>query len=860
MLDAEVGTNLDAMRRGAAESTSATGSRNGSETAADHADSAGVKPAPLSVSPAPWEMTALTGGYLAGRSSESNGEPAGDSDSKHTINEPASGDEQSAPVDDTVPADQSVESTDPDPWCVSSVDAGPEDRLGSESDPARESVALSEDAGDGDGAESDPAPQPASVTGDAADGDGSAAGSVGQGYDADWAIDHLLPVARARATRGWRGVLGLKPSKREDTDRRNREAMCANFGIPITVPVANPRGSAGKTCLSLGLAGAFGRARGGGVMLADDNPLRGTAPLRIQPNGNGATIHDLLHDLGGDGQPLQAEISRYAAHQVAGQFDVLASPRERQAWLAGEDLLAAHRLVRRHWPVMVGASVNPYWRGGLRKTGSALVAAFLTPGLMALMWAITFSVLPAGSNMGFFEKLIILIVGLFASIAAPVTAGILMNYILASFGMGAAEGQAAFAGAAGSAASDVKDRAKQPGKSSQSGSSQSDSSGSESGGDRAKSSDGVTDSDGNGGSGGDTAGDVSGAGKGGAGKGGGGGVAGGEASGGEAAGGAAAGGIGAAVAAWNAKRKQTQNNLEGAKNKVAGSMESSSRRGDSGQDAGSQHQAGSSASQPAAQTGGGQSEGGGDPSQAATSQGTSQDTSESGGQAQPASSAESSGADQTAGVTAADGQSSSGQQQESGAGDTASRSDADGDTGPDSGDNQGGDVSAPAAGSASSEQAGAAARTDGGSDAEAGEQSQPASGAAGDSGQQAPAPPRTEGGSDAEAPAPAANAVSASGSGEQAQPAPAAGSQSGQQAPAPARGAGGSDAEASAPPASAPPSNAGSSAGGGRSGGAQPAEHSAAGSDPPPAGGDNASAPDRRPPAPRPDSGSRSQG
>jgi hypothetical protein len=60
------------------------------------------------------------------------------------------------------------------------------------------------------------------------------------------------------------------------------------FGRPVSFVVANPKGGAGKTPVTLLLAGAFGVARGGGVLAWDNNELRGTmnraasitAPLR----------------------------------------------------------------------------------------------------------------------------------------------------------------------------------------------------------------------------------------------------------------------------------------------------------------------------------------------------------------------------------------------------------------------------------------------------------------------------------------------------------------------------------------------------------------------------------------------------
>ncbi|MDN5764157.1 MAG: hypothetical protein L0H41_17850, partial [Microlunatus sp.] len=100
------------------------------------------------------------------------------------------------------------------------------------------------------------------------------------GYNPDYVADQLVPLIHARATTGWRGFLGLQPSKAEQRRKELQAAMCVNFGQPIKVVLANPRGYAGKTVLSVCLAGVFGLARVGGVCEFENHELSGVMALR----------------------------------------------------------------------------------------------------------------------------------------------------------------------------------------------------------------------------------------------------------------------------------------------------------------------------------------------------------------------------------------------------------------------------------------------------------------------------------------------------------------------------------------------------------------------------------------------------
>ena len=66
------------------------------------------------------------------------------------------------------------------------------------------------------------------------------------------------------------------------------------FGRPVSFVVANPKGGAGKTRVTLSLGGALGVARGGGVLAWDNNELRGTMNLCSEHHGSTATVRDFL--------------------------------------------------------------------------------------------------------------------------------------------------------------------------------------------------------------------------------------------------------------------------------------------------------------------------------------------------------------------------------------------------------------------------------------------------------------------------------------------------------------------------------------------------------------------------------------
>lgn len=203
-----------------------------------------------------------------------------------------------------------------------------------------------------------------------------------QGYDSAHVMQRIVPVTRIpKATRGWRGLLGIGPSTREREERADREAACQTFGRPVTVVVADPRGGSGKTTTSILLAGAFGNARGGGVLVLENHELRGTMHLRTDAQGKDRTIRDLLgaqNYRSPSGEVVRiGDLSAYVRHQVSGQFDVIVSETKRDRALTREEFESVHDLGSRFYSVIIVDTANDEsaenWRAAVHRADALVV-------------------------------------------------------------------------------------------------------------------------------------------------------------------------------------------------------------------------------------------------------------------------------------------------------------------------------------------------------------------------------------------------------------------------------------------------------------------------------------------------------
>jgi cellulose biosynthesis protein BcsQ len=183
-------------------------------------------------------------------------------------------------------------------------------------------------------------------------------------YDSEYVMGSIVPVTRVpKSTRGWRGMLGIGPGARERAERADRAAACQSYGRPVTIVVADPRGGSGKTTISLLLAGAFGTARGGGVLALENHELRGTMHLRTGAPVGATNIRDLIkaqQENEGVGQAMVriGDLSGFVRHQVAGQYDVLVSATKSGRSLKREEFEDVHALVSRFYQLIIVDTAN----------------------------------------------------------------------------------------------------------------------------------------------------------------------------------------------------------------------------------------------------------------------------------------------------------------------------------------------------------------------------------------------------------------------------------------------------------------------------------------------------------------------
>ena len=126
--------------------------------------------------------------------------------------------------------------------------------------------------------------------------------------------------------------------------------------------VADPRGGSGKTTTSLLLAGAFGTARGGGVLALENHELRGTMHLRTGAVVGASNIRDLIQaqrdTRAGQDMVRLGDLSGFVRHQVAGQYDVLVSATKSGRALGRDEFDDVHALVSRFYQMIIVDTAN----------------------------------------------------------------------------------------------------------------------------------------------------------------------------------------------------------------------------------------------------------------------------------------------------------------------------------------------------------------------------------------------------------------------------------------------------------------------------------------------------------------------
>ena len=180
--------------------------------------------------------------------------------------------------------------------------------------------------------------------------------------------DGLVPMRlrpeQRRATRGWRGTvrratfgsIALRAGEAEVSEVKDRQAVNAQWSGPQTVVMANPKGGAGKTPTTAGLAATFGDVRGGTTIAWDNNESLGTLGIRTVPQRFSTTAVDLLANLGRferiDAQ--KGELGGFTRHQESGQFEVLVSDEDprRMSEIGAPEYGRIHTVLRRYYDVI----------------------------------------------------------------------------------------------------------------------------------------------------------------------------------------------------------------------------------------------------------------------------------------------------------------------------------------------------------------------------------------------------------------------------------------------------------------------------------------------------------------------------
>jgi len=198
--------------------------------------------------------------------------------------------------------------------------------------------------------------------------------------------DLLVPdrpsITDAPAAWGWRGRVNrisagaIKP-KAKPAELVHRQAVLDiqhGFSRPMTVVVIQPKGGAGKTPTTIGLAAALGAHRGGYVVGWDDNETRGTLAVRtVNRDSQRTTVWDFLGSLTSFERhdARVGDLSYYVRSQGEAYFDALVSDDHpgNMAQIGEEEFRRIHNVLQRFYRIIVidtGNNVrSPNWQAAV---------------------------------------------------------------------------------------------------------------------------------------------------------------------------------------------------------------------------------------------------------------------------------------------------------------------------------------------------------------------------------------------------------------------------------------------------------------------------------------------------------------
>jgi MinD-like ATPase involved in chromosome partitioning or flagellar assembly len=202
-----------------------------------------------------------------------------------------------------------------------------------------------------------------------------------------------LPDTRQEpAAWGWRGrlrkmtggLIHLRPTAAELADRQAHLDIQRGFSKPMTVVVIQPKGGAGKTPTTIGIASALGVNRGGYILGWDDNETRGTLAVRVRNlYGQTTTAWDLLGGLPRfeRADARVGDLSHFVRAQGEAQFDALASDDNpaNMAQIGDEEFGRLHAVLQRFYRIIVidtGNNVrSPNWQSAVNAADLVVVVS-----------------------------------------------------------------------------------------------------------------------------------------------------------------------------------------------------------------------------------------------------------------------------------------------------------------------------------------------------------------------------------------------------------------------------------------------------------------------------------------------------
>jgi MinD-like ATPase involved in chromosome partitioning or flagellar assembly len=152
----------------------------------------------------------------------------------------------------------------------------------------------------------------------------------------------------------------------------------------MTIVVVQPKGGAGKTPATIGLASALGAHRGGYVVGWDDNETRGTLAVRVDnADHQRTTVWDLLRDLTNFERTdaRVGDLSHYVRSQGAAQFDALVSDDSpgNMAQIGESEFQRIHTVLQRFYRQIVidtGNNVrSPNWQAAVNSADQIVVVS-----------------------------------------------------------------------------------------------------------------------------------------------------------------------------------------------------------------------------------------------------------------------------------------------------------------------------------------------------------------------------------------------------------------------------------------------------------------------------------------------------